>query len=177
VAQLPSPDRAALLDDLKRSPSPIAHALRVRLHDADADGERNRRPRETGRSKDVNGNAAESQTTVSEAREGDEELPATSADHRNGGLGGSPTRVAFAGVAQEGPRAGGGRVVEREREERPDYLYLEHVLAKLSGSIHDPNWQVQRTGVFLPRPSASRYSTRCFRRSRVELIAPCRNGE
>ena len=119
MEQLPSPDRAALLDELKRSPSPIAHALRVRLHDTDADGARNRRPRDTGRS-----------TLV------------------NGGLEGSPNWVAFAGAAQEGGSAGGGR--DRGREERPDYLYLEHVLAKLSGSIHDPNWQVQRTGnVFL----------------------------
>lgn len=112
AAQLPSPDRAALVEELKRSPSPVAHALRVSLHVADEDGEsqRNRDPTLSG------ANALESGSV------GDEITPGS----KNG------RRRADA---------------DSSLKQRPDHLYLEHVLAKLAGSMHDPNWQVQRAGL------------------------------
>jgi hypothetical protein len=120
VAQLPSPERAALVEELKRSPSPVAHALRVRLHVADEDGEsqRNRDPTWSG---DMAVNA------YAKAIEG-------------GSVG---TDEIKQGSRNSLRRAG----ADSSLKQRPDHLYLEHVLAKLAGSMHDPNWQVQRTGL------------------------------
>lgn len=115
VAQLPSPDRAALVEELKRSPSPIAHALRVRVHHEEGE----HRQRDTG---------------SIETKEGAGDSHLKSA-------------VGTDAVAKEARVDGCRSIADSRLEERPDYLYLEHVLAKLAASIHDPNWQVQRAGV------------------------------
>lgn len=123
VAQLPSPDRAALVEELKRSPSPIAHALRVRLHD---EGGEHRR-RDTGAIK-TNGGAEESRLK---------------------------SAVGTDAVAKRVRAHGCRSIADSSLEHSPDYLYLEHVIAKLAASIHDPNWQVQRAGLAQFRPDVA----------------------
>ena len=112
MAELPQHYGEALLDDLKRSDTPVAHAVRVRTPELQVDA-----PGDTG--EDVGRGQTQS-------RHGEPE-PET----QNSGERRVPTASSPASGSQQ----------------NFVYPYLECVLRKIAYSIHDPNWQVQRTAL------------------------------
>lgn len=112
MAELPRQYGEALLDDLKRSDTPVAHAVRVRTPELQVEA-----PDDTGE---------EVRRAQPQARHREPD-----SETQNSGERRIPTASSPASGCQQD-------VV---------YPYLECVLRKIAHSIHDPNWQVQRTAL------------------------------
>jgi hypothetical protein len=132
IEELPDKHQQMLLSELQRSQSPIAHALRARTPEILCSGSQNRAER------------------MEQKREEKQDTSAAE-ESINGNVSG--------GVSAEvqGHLVHGHGEMRNESRSRQTRVveYLEPVLRKLAYSIHDPNWQVQRTALAIMRQAVS----------------------